>query len=129
MRHKFICELAPWEVAAWKDEGKKPDCRQHRHISKMEACERTCHGDYRGYFAPVAEWVGPRAIMVKADRVWRPVPSDGVRVLQLVAGTAAPQASKPPQSEEFKPHGLPSIRNRVAMCRRRALAFSVPTSS
>ena len=128
MASQHICELAPWEVAAWKDEGKKPKCKDHRHISKIDACEKTCHGDYCGYFAPVAEWVGPRAIMIKADRIWRPVLSDVFLVLQLVPGTAEPQ-SKPPQSEQFTPRGLPSIRARQDSRARRSLAFQIPTSS
>jgi hypothetical protein len=126
-----ICELAPWEVRELRESGTKPDCKQHRHISKRDACEKTCHGDFSIYAQPIAEWVGPRAILLKSDRVWRRVPSAGVGVMQLVEGTAPAARGPLPYPEQFTPHGLPTIRNRRDRRprARRHLVFTVPTAS
>jgi len=126
---KTICELAPWEAELWREKGVIPNCKNHRHVSKMDACEKTCHGNFSAYASAIAEWVGPRAILLKSDRVWRRVPSAGVGVMQLVDGTAPAARGPLPYPEEFTPRGLPSIRARVAMRRRRSLPFSIPTSS
>ena len=127
---KPICELAQWEVDLWREQGIPPNCnKDHRHISKLEACEKTCFGEFRPYSKPIAAWVGPRQILLQADRVWRPKVSGGAAVMQLVPGTAQPQIAKPPAPERFIPRGLPSIRARKDSRTRRSLAFSIATSS
>lgn len=126
---KTICELAPWEAELWREKGVKPNCRDHRHISKSEACEKTCHGDYRPHATPLARWAGPHHVVLVADRLWRPVPSDYVAVLQLVPGTALECAKLVPPTVAYQPHGLPSIRSRADGKHRRSLTFSIPTSS
>jgi len=126
-----ICVLAPWEARAWRLEGLKPECKGHLHISKGEACQRTGHGDHRPYFTPIAEWVGPKQILMKADAEWRIVNqtirglAPGMPELQLVPGANALLSQQRISSKRWKPRGIPALRARRGAKYRRISAFGL----
>lgn len=39
-----------------------PTCTEHQHITRRDAMEMTGRGDFKPYFTPIAEWVGPKHI-------------------------------------------------------------------
>ena len=83
---KQVCVLNQWEVTAWNEEGERPDCRNHKHISKLRACEDTGFGDLRllPNKKPVEIWVGPRHILMKTTFELRIVDPSGFPHLQVL---------------------------------------------
>lgn len=60
-----ICVIGPEEVEMLK-QNIAPNCNDHYHVSRLEANQRTGRGDFKPYFVPIAEWVGPKQIRMLA---------------------------------------------------------------
>jgi hypothetical protein len=58
-----ICVLGPEDVELLRV-NIIPNCRDHTHVKKVDAMEMTGRGDFKPYFTPIAEWVGPNHIRI-----------------------------------------------------------------
>jgi len=90
-----VCVLSDFEITLWlnprADESARfPNCRDHRHVGRVEA-RKLCHGNAgNADVGPSAEWVGPRQIR----RLQAAPPKDG-RKVRLVEYSKEIVASDP----------------------------------
>ena len=61
MSRKTICVIG-FEEAEMLKRNEEPYCPDHHHVSRLEANQMTGRGDFKPYFIPIAEWVGPKHI-------------------------------------------------------------------
>jgi hypothetical protein len=66
-----VCVLSPDEHDEWIRTGQRPDCHHHRHVRKVDACEMAHHGVVSPYSEPIAKFVGPHHLVLKASWTWR----------------------------------------------------------
>lgn len=101
-----VCVLAEWEMAAWEKEKQRPDCKNHRHVSKLEACEMAHHGEPRfsPYHQKIAEFVGPHHVRILSGFEWKCV--EGSRLPRMVL---LELGKRPPRSR------LRDLRTRLAI--------------
>jgi hypothetical protein len=87
---RTICVLSMEELEGWTVRKVKPDCSDHKHVTRLEAVEMTTPGNGSPYFRAIAEWVGPRHIRMLTAYAWRAVTTEsGHTVLNLVEEGAA----------------------------------------
>lgn len=67
---KNVCVLGPEDVELLKL-NVEPVCCDHSHISRLDANQMTGRGDFKPYFTPIAEWVGPRHIRILRVHAFR----------------------------------------------------------
>jgi hypothetical protein len=68
-----VCILTDIEAEQYKVTGFKPPCTDHEHVKVSEAFEMARQGFCRSkasYFAPIAEWVGPRELKLLRSFGW-----------------------------------------------------------
>lgn len=61
MSRKTICVVSFEEFEMLKG-NEQPYCPDHYHVTRLEANQMTGRGDFKPYFIPIAEWVGPKHI-------------------------------------------------------------------
>ena len=66
-----ICALAGWETKDWLERQIPPNCKKHKHLTKLEAMEMTCRGESSPYARPIAEWIGPRQVKMLTCFEWK----------------------------------------------------------
>lgn len=67
---KTICVLDHEEIEQLR-QNQKPLCSKHYHVSKLDANQMTGRGDFKPYFIPIAEWVGPQHIKMLSVKAIR----------------------------------------------------------
>jgi hypothetical protein len=93
-----VCILSQEDYDAWLKTGIAPACTGHRHMKRLDAMQAAHHGDYSPYSQPIARFVGPHHVILKASWTWRKKVSGprmlgstrrksfGLATMQLVAG-------------------------------------------